>query len=82
MSGWQILRRIWFWFSKLFWMVLLTVLMVGATVQQRDPISQIRRYTRSIEFNYFDWTLDALFVKLEQYSLGTAGYLGEADRHD
>lgn len=82
MSGWQILRRVWFWFSKLFWMVLLTLLMVGATTQQRDPISQIRRYTRSIEFDYFDWTLDALFIKLEQYSLGTAGYLREADRHD
>jgi hypothetical protein len=56
--------------------------MVGASLQQRDPISQIRRSTRSIEFDYFDWTLDALFIKLEQYSLGTAGYLREADRHD
>ena len=82
MSAWDILKRFWFWFSKLLWMVLLTLLMVGATFQKRDPISQIRRYTRSIEFDYFDWTLDALFIKLEQYSLGTAGYLGEADRHD
>jgi len=63
-------------------MVLLTLLMVGASIQQRDPISQIRRYTRSIEFDFFDWTLDALFIKLEQYSLGTAGYLWETDRHD
>lgn len=63
-------------------MVLLTLLMVGASIQQRDPISQIRRYTRSIEFDFFDWTLDALFIKLEQYSLGTAGYLRETDRHD
>ena len=82
MSAWDILKQFWFWFSKLLWMVLLTLLMVGATFQKRDPISQIRRYTRSIEFDYFDWTLDALFIKLEQYSLGTAGYLGEADRHD
>ena len=82
MSAWDILKQFWFWFSKLLWMVLLTLLMVGATFQKRDPISQIRRYTRSIEFDYFDWTLDALFIKLEQYSLGTAGYLGEADRQD
>jgi hypothetical protein len=82
MSGWEILKRVWFWFSKLLWMILLTLLMVGATFQQRDPISQIRRYTRQIEFDYFDWTLDALIIKLEQYSLGTAGYLWEADRHD
>ena len=82
MSGWDLFRRIWFWFSKSLWMILLTLLMVGATFQQRDPISQIRRYTRPIEFDYFNWTLDALFIKLEQYSLGTAGYLREADRHD
>ena len=82
MFGWDFLKRIWFWFSKFLWLVLLTLLMVGATFQQRDPISQIRRYTRQIEFDYFDWTLDALFIKLEQYSLGTAGYLREADRHD
>jgi hypothetical protein len=63
-------------------MVLLTLLMVGASIQQRDPISQIRRYTRSTEFDFFDWTLDALFIKLGQYSLGTAGYLRETDRHD
>jgi hypothetical protein len=62
--------------------VLLTLLMVGASVQQRDPISGIRRYTRAIEFDYFGWTLDALFIKLEQYSLGTAGYLQEEDRHE
>ncbi len=82
MSGRHILRRIWFWFSKFLWMVLLTLLVVGATVQQRDPISDVRRYTRSIEFDYFDWTLEALFIKLEQYSLATAGYLREADRRD
>jgi hypothetical protein len=82
MSGWDYLRRIWFWFSKSLWIILLTLLMVGASFQQRDPISQIRRYTRSIEFDYFNWTLDALLIKLEQYSLGTAGYLRESDRHD
>ncbi|HEY47773.1 MAG TPA: hypothetical protein G4O14_13450 [Anaerolineae bacterium] len=60
----------------------MTLLMVGATFQRRDSISQIRRYTRSIEYDYFNWTLDALFIKLEQYSLGTAAYLPEADRHD
>ncbi|HEY42409.1 MAG TPA: hypothetical protein G4O11_00300 [Anaerolineae bacterium] len=56
--------------------------MVGATVQIRDPIGQVRRFTRAIEFDFFDWTLDAFFIKLGQYSLGTAGYLPEAYRHD
>ncbi len=82
MTGQQIIKRIWFWFSKLLWMLLLILLMVGASYQGRDPISQIRRYTRAIEFDYFNWTLDALLIKLEQFSLGTAGYLREADRHD
>jgi hypothetical protein len=82
MSGSQILKRVWFWLSKLLWMFLLLLLMVGASYQRRDPISQIRRYTRAIEFDYFNWTLDAFIIKLEQYSLGTAGYLPETDRHD
>jgi hypothetical protein len=82
MSYRQILRKIWFWVSKFLWMTLLTLLMVSATVQLRDPIGQIRRFTRAIEFDFFYWTLDALSIKLEQYSLGTAGYLPEAYRHD
>jgi hypothetical protein len=82
MSYRQILRKIWFWVSKFLWMTLLTLLMVSATVQLRDPVGQIRRFTRAIEFDFFYWTLDALSIKLEQYSLGTAGYLPEAYRHD
>jgi hypothetical protein len=63
-------------------MILLALLMVSATVQLRDPVGQIRRFTRPIEFDFFNWTLDAMSIKLEQFSLGTARYLPEAYRHD
>ena len=40
-----------------------------------------RRYTRSVEFDYVSWTLDAFAVKFGQASLGTPFYFKETDRH-
>jgi hypothetical protein len=41
---------------------------------------QARRFTRPVEFDFFGWTLEAVAVKLGQFSLGSAGYLEEADQ--
>jgi hypothetical protein len=41
---------------------------------------QARRFTRPVEFDFFGWTLDAVAVKLGQFSLGSTGYLEEADQ--
>lgn len=60
--------------------MLLTSLLTGSSVQLCDPAIQVRRFTRQIEFDFLDWTLDALRVKLELYSLGVAAYLSETER--
>jgi hypothetical protein len=36
---------------------------------------QVRAYTRQLEFDYVEWTVDAVWVKLRQAALGLAGYL-------
>jgi hypothetical protein len=44
------------------------------------PADLIRRYTRAVEFDYLDWTLDAVGVKLSQASLDSPFYFDEAQR--
>jgi hypothetical protein len=46
-----------------------------------DPADTARRFTRPLEFDYFDWTLNALGVKLAQASLDSPFQFAEADRH-
>ncbi|MEM5773430.1 MAG: hypothetical protein AAGU05_00405, partial [Anaerolineaceae bacterium] len=59
-------------------LVLLTgVLFTGASLQVDDPADAIRKYTRSIEFDFIDWTLDALFVKNQTIALGLDRYLSD-----
>ncbi len=45
------------------------------------PSDAARRYTRSVEFDYVSWTLEALGVKLDQAVLDTPFYFTETARH-
>jgi hypothetical protein len=45
------------------------------------PSEAARRYTRSDEFDFVNWTLDAFGVKLAQASLGAPFYFDERSRH-
>lgn len=69
-------RRAWL----LAWLVILALLPTGSTLNNRDPLARILRYTRDTEFDFAGWTLSALEVKLEQSSLSSAGYLPAEDR--
>jgi len=46
-----------------------------------DPLDAARRYTRSDEFDFVNWTLDAFGVKLAQASLNSPYYFDEPSRH-
>ena len=57
-------------------MLILAVLLLGAGGQSSDDISErARMFTRDKEFNFIEWTLDALGVKLSQMALGSENYL-------
>jgi hypothetical protein len=46
------------------------------------PSEAARRYTRSVEFDYVSWTLEAFAVKLDQAVLGTPYYFSSTARHN
>jgi hypothetical protein len=46
-----------------------------------NPSETARRYTRSVEFDYVSWTVEALNVKLNQAALDTPYYFSETARH-
>lgn len=61
--------------------LLLCILLVGdAQPVTQDIVEQIRLYTRQVEFDYVNWTLNALGSKLAQASIGTPFYFDSSER--
>lgn len=67
-----------FWLTTIF--LLMAILLGGSTVPVSDSLEHLRSFTRSIEFDYVAWSLDALGIKFGQVALGTAGYLPMEDK--
>jgi len=64
----------------LFWLCTATVLLGRSNTVPGDQRERARAYTRSIEFNYVSWELDALWTKVSQWALGTSTYLSDETR--
>jgi hypothetical protein len=64
------------------WLLGLSLLLAYSSVRLQDPLEQVRRFTRSREFDFLTWTVDAATLKVEQSSLGTTAYLPQTDSHD
>jgi hypothetical protein len=62
------------------WIIVLLVFLPASTVPLRDPVENIRRYTRQVEFEFVGWTLDALWGKIEQFSVDASSRLTEEQR--
>ena len=60
--------------------LVLVALLGGSVVPPGDQTERVRAFTREIEFDYIEWTLNALGVKLGQSSLGINRYLAEEDQ--
>lgn len=60
---------------NLFTIFILLALLQGGTDVPRDRVGQVRQFTRGLEFDYVNWTLDALYVKLSESAVDTARYL-------
>ncbi len=59
---------------------MMAILLGASTVPVSDELAHLRSFTRSMEFDYVSWTVDALGIKFGQIALGTAGYLPVEDR--
>ena len=66
-------------FRRIFFLSLLLMSVVlalsSSSLPPGDQVERIRAFTRSIEFDYITWTLDALGVKLGQFALGSSNYI-------
>lgn len=73
---WKLIKRI----LRTFFVVLVFVLgMTNSGVPSLQFSEQVRIYTRQIEFDYVNWTLQAVFQKLAQGALGGTRYI-ESDQ--
>ena len=72
------------WFKRLLKITL--IILVGGFVLTHDTQPQFdlrwhaRFFTRSYEFDYVSWTVDAFARKLSHFSTGSAAYLSEQDQ--
>jgi hypothetical protein len=73
MKLWVILRNIFILFISVF-------LLGSSVVPPADEVEQIRAFTRLIEFDYVNWTLEALLLKNEQSALSPVRYLPVDDQ--
>ncbi|HNB54725.1 MAG TPA: hypothetical protein PK530_22440, partial [Anaerolineales bacterium] len=56
--------------------IFVLLLLLGKSVlPPGDSLEGIRVFTRNLEFDYVAWTMDAFWLKFEQFSLGTSSYL-------
>jgi hypothetical protein len=47
-----------------------------------QPSEAARRFTRPVEFDFVNWTMDALGIKIGQASIDSPYYFNEASRHE
>src|SRR5512140_1536110 len=50
-------------------------ILTGSGPRPQDEVDRVRAYTRSIEFDYVSWMLDAIELKVQQGAVGVPGYL-------
>jgi hypothetical protein len=59
-----------------------TLIITGSTLLiPAVPTDAVRRYTRPVEFDFFNWTLESLGVKLGQASIDTPFYFDRSAQH-
>lgn len=63
--------------------VLFFIILLGGSTQilSSKPADAARRFTRPVEFDFVNWTLDAFGIKLGQAALGTPYYFNDTARH-
>jgi hypothetical protein len=62
---------------NIFYCLVTLLVLAGSVIPPGDQVSQVRSFTRSIEFDYVNWTLDALLVKNKEVALDVSKYMDE-----
>ena len=61
--------------------LLLLVVLTGSVLPVPTGADRVQQFTRAYEFDFVDWTANALWVKLGQVALGSPFYFPLQDRH-
>lgn len=73
--------RLWIRFKLLVLALVVSILLSGSTLIIANQIAEIRQYTRALEFDYLDWTLNAIGIKISQASISSPYYFDEKNQH-
>src|SRR5512141_2484211 len=64
------------------YLIIIGSLVAGSSqILSTVPSEAARRYTRPVEFDFVNWTVDALAIKLGQASIDSPYYFSETSRH-
>jgi hypothetical protein len=66
----RILRLI----DLLIYLLLCVLLLTGSNTISNEPVERARAYTRPVEFDYFNWSVDAILLKLQSSAIGLPNY--------
>lgn len=67
---------------NLLWIAIILLCLSASSVPFRDPVDNVRRFTRQLEFEFVGWTLDALWSKIEQFSISATARMSEESRKE
>lgn len=62
------------------YLLLFAILLTGSVLRADKIQDRVRAFTRPIEFDFVRWTLQAVWVKWEQLSVGGAAFLPQENR--
>jgi hypothetical protein len=74
-------RRAWLLLRLTLVIAILIPITVRSQLAPTNTVEQVRAYTRSVEFDYASWTLDALLGKIGMGTLGISEYLPPTEEH-
>ncbi|HKJ27150.1 MAG TPA: hypothetical protein VJ965_05905, partial [Anaerolineales bacterium] len=75
-------RRLKYFIQIVFYAAVILFYLGPAQAPLNDERGKIRAFTRSDEFDYVEWTIDAILTKFGRATLDTVGYLSIDDQHD
>jgi hypothetical protein len=60
---------------RAFLILIMVAFLGGSVISIQSSQAQTRSFTRTVEFNFLNWTLSAVFSKLGQWSSGSTNYM-------
>lgn len=78
----QLLKSAFNMLRNLLWVGIILLSLSASSVPLRDPVENVRRFTRQLEFEFVGWTLDALWSKIEQFSVSATARMSEESRKE